>query len=120
MKRLSNGRYLKERQLGPYMEHYRSRRLSPTLDDFHPIEYKDKPHEPIPRLPFFDKVAGCMSSSIDAAALLIKHNRWVLGEETRTKDGRSKNLTRTRNVPPKCNKQVTSKQQTRSFLTSIN
>jgi hypothetical protein len=22
MKRLSNGRYLKERQLGPYMEHY--------------------------------------------------------------------------------------------------
>jgi hypothetical protein len=36
------------------------------------------------------------------------------------KDGHSKNLTRTRNVPPKCNKQVTSKQQTRSFLTSIN
>ena len=29
MKRLSNGRYLKERQLGPYMEHYHSRRLSP-------------------------------------------------------------------------------------------
>jgi hypothetical protein len=76
MKRLSNGRYLKERQLGPYMEHYHSRRLSPTLDDFHPIEYKDKPHEPIPRLPFFDKVAGCMSSSIDAAALLIEHNWW--------------------------------------------
>jgi hypothetical protein len=44
----------------------------------------------------------------------------MLGEVTRTKDGRSKNLTRTRNVPPKCNKQVTSKQQTRSFLTSIN
>jgi hypothetical protein len=44
----------------------------------------------------------------------------VLGEVTRTKDGCSKNLTRTRNVPPKCNKQVTSKQQTRSFLTSIN
>jgi hypothetical protein len=44
----------------------------------------------------------------------------VLGEVTRMKDGRSKNLTRTRNVPPKCNKQVTSKQQTRSFLTSIN
>jgi hypothetical protein len=44
----------------------------------------------------------------------------LLGEVTRTKDGRSKNLTRTRNVPPKCNKQVTSKQQTRSFLTSIN
>jgi hypothetical protein len=44
----------------------------------------------------------------------------LLGEVTQTKDGRSKNLTRTRNVPPKCNKQVTSKQQTRSFLTSIN
>jgi hypothetical protein len=41
-------------------------------------------------------------------------------EVTQTKDGRSKNLTRTRNVPPKCNKQVTSKQQTGSFLTSIN
>jgi hypothetical protein len=41
MKRLSNVRYLKEWQLGPYMEHYRSLRLSPTLDDFHPIEYKD-------------------------------------------------------------------------------
>jgi hypothetical protein len=74
MKRLSNGRYLKERQLSHYMEHYRSRRLSLTLDDFHPIEYKDKPHEPIPRFPFFDKVAGCMSSLIDAAALLIEHN----------------------------------------------
>jgi hypothetical protein len=37
MKRLSNGRYVKEQQLGPYMEHYRSRRLSPTLDDFQPI-----------------------------------------------------------------------------------
>jgi hypothetical protein len=51
MKRLSNGRYLKERQLGPYLKHYHSHsRLSPTLDDFHPIEYKDKPLEPIPRL----------------------------------------------------------------------
>jgi hypothetical protein len=49
-----------------------------------------------------------------------RHHRSVLGEVTRTKDGCSKNLTRTRNVPPKCNKQVTSKQQTRSFLTSIN
>jgi hypothetical protein len=48
------------------------------------------------------------------------HHRSVLGEVTQTKDGCSKNLTRTRNVPPKCNKQVTSKQQTRSFLTSIN
>jgi hypothetical protein len=46
------------------------------LDDFHPIEYKDKLHEPIPRLPFFDKVAGCMSLLIDAAALLIEHNQW--------------------------------------------
>jgi hypothetical protein len=44
----------------------------------------------------------------------------LLGEVTQTKDGHSKNLTRTKNVPPKCNKQVTSKQQTRSFLTSIN
>jgi hypothetical protein len=76
MKRLSNGRYLKERQLGPYMEHYCLRRVSPLLDNFHPIEYNDKPHEPIPRLPFFDKVAGCMSSLIDAAALLIEHNWW--------------------------------------------
>jgi hypothetical protein len=49
-----------------------------------------------------------------------RHHRSVLGEVTRTKYGRSKNLTRTRNVPRKCNKQVTSKQQTRSFLTSIN
>jgi hypothetical protein len=49
-----------------------------------------------------------------------RHHRSVLGEVTRTKDGRLKNLTRTRNVPPKCNKQVTRKQQTRSFLTSIN
>jgi hypothetical protein len=62
MKRLSNGRYIKERQLGPYLEHYHSCScLSPMLDDFHPIKYKDKPLEPIPRLPFFDKVAGCMS-----------------------------------------------------------
>ena len=76
MKRLSNGRYLKEWQLGPYLEHYRLQRLSPTLDDFHPIEYKDKLLEPIPRLPFFDKVAGCMSSSIDAAAVLIDHYQW--------------------------------------------
>jgi hypothetical protein len=44
----------------------------------------------------------------------------VLGEVTRTNDGCSKNRTSTRNIPPKCNKQVTSKQQTRSFLTSIN
>jgi hypothetical protein len=77
MKRLSNGRYLKEHQLGPYLKHYRLRsRPSPMLDDFHPIEYKDKPLEPIPRLPFFDKVAGCMSSSIDAAAVLIDHYQW--------------------------------------------
>jgi hypothetical protein len=42
MKRLSNGRYLKELQLGPYLKHYCLRSLSPTLDNFHPIEYKDK------------------------------------------------------------------------------
>jgi hypothetical protein len=76
MKRLSNGRYLKEWQLGPYLEHLCSQRLSPMLDDFHPVEYKDKPLQPIPRLPFFDKVAGCMSSSIDAAAVLIEHHWW--------------------------------------------
>jgi hypothetical protein len=49
-----------------------------------------------------------------------RHHRSVLGEVTQTKDGCSKNLSRTRNVPHECNKQVTSKQQTRSFLTSIN
>jgi hypothetical protein len=38
MKRLSNGRYLKEQQLGPYLEHYHLQRLSLTLDNFHPIE----------------------------------------------------------------------------------
>jgi hypothetical protein len=76
MKKLINGRYLKEWQLGPYLEHYHTRRLSPTLDNFHPIEYKDKLLEPIPRLPFFDKVAGCMSSSNDAAAVLIDHYQW--------------------------------------------
>jgi hypothetical protein len=48
------------------------------------------------------------------------HHQSVLGEVTQTKDVRSKNLTHTRNIPPKCNKQVTIKQQTRSFLTSIN
>jgi hypothetical protein len=49
-----------------------------------------------------------------------QHHRSVLGEVTWMKDGCSKNLTRTRNVSPKCNKQVTIKQQTRSSLTSIN
>jgi hypothetical protein len=39
-----------------------------------------------------------------------QHHRSVLGGEvTRTKDGRSKNLTRTRNISPKCNKQATNK-----------
>jgi hypothetical protein len=46
------------------------------LDNFYPIEYKDKPFEPIQRLPFFDKVAGCMSLSFDAAVLLIEHYQW--------------------------------------------
>jgi hypothetical protein len=77
MKRLSNGRFLKECQLGPYLEHYRLRsHLSQMLDDFHPIEYKDKPLQPIPRLPFFDKVAGCMSLPIDSSAVLINHYQW--------------------------------------------
>jgi hypothetical protein len=44
----------------------------------------------------------------------------MLGEVTWMKDRCSKNLTRTRNVSPKCNKQVKSKQQTRFSLTSIN
>jgi hypothetical protein len=48
------------------------------LHDFHPIEYKDKPLEPIPRLQCFDKVAGCLSLSIDAAALLIEQYRWEM------------------------------------------
>jgi hypothetical protein len=48
------------------------------------------------------------------------HHRSVLGEVTWMMDGCSKNLTHTRNVPPKCNKQVTNKQQTRLSLTSIN
>jgi hypothetical protein len=48
------------------------------------------------------------------------YHRSVLGEVTWMKDGCSKNLTGTRNVSPKCNKQVTSKQETRFSLTSIN
>jgi hypothetical protein len=77
MKRLSNGRYLKECQLGPYLEHYCLRsHLSPMLDNFHPIKYKDKLLQPIPRLQFFDKVAGCMNLLIDATAVLIDHYQW--------------------------------------------
>jgi hypothetical protein len=76
MKRLSNGRYLKEWQLGPYLKHYHSRRQSLMLEDFHPIDHKDKLLEPIPRLPFLDKVAGCMSLSIDVATVLIEHYQW--------------------------------------------
>jgi hypothetical protein len=48
------------------------------------------------------------------------HHRSFLGEVTRMKDRCSKNLTRTRNVSPKWNKQVASNQQTRFSLTSIN
>jgi hypothetical protein len=48
------------------------------------------------------------------------HHRRVLGEVTQIKDRCSRNLTRTRNVSPKCNKQLKSKQQTRFSLTSIN
>jgi hypothetical protein len=77
MKRLSNGRYLKEHQLGPYLKHYSSGScLSLMVDNFHPIKYKDKLLEPIPRLPFFDKVAGGMSLLIDATAVLIDHYQW--------------------------------------------
>jgi hypothetical protein len=48
------------------------------------------------------------------------HHRSVLGEVTRMKDKCLKNLTHMRNVSPKCNNQVTSKQQTRFSLTSFN
>jgi hypothetical protein len=34
------------------------------------------------RLPFFDKVAGCMSSSIDTAVVLIDHYRWERKDPT--------------------------------------
>jgi hypothetical protein len=76
MKWLTKGWFLKEQQLGPYFDYYCLQRLSPTLDDSHPKEYKEKPIEPIAMLPFFDKVTGCMSSSIDATAELITHNNW--------------------------------------------
>jgi hypothetical protein len=39
-------------------------------------KHKDKLLKPIPRLPFFDKVAGCISLSIDATVVLIDHYRW--------------------------------------------
>jgi hypothetical protein len=45
-----------------------------------------------------------------------RHHRSVLGEVTRTKDGHSKNLTPTRNVPPKCNKQASHNQTTNKIL----
>jgi hypothetical protein len=76
MKQLTKGQFLKEQQLGPYFDHYCLQRLLPTLDDFHPIAYKEKLLEPIARLPLFDKVTGCMSSLIDATAELITHNNW--------------------------------------------
>jgi hypothetical protein len=44
---------------------------------------------------------------------------WAKWHGCRT-DAQSKNLTRMRNIPPKCNKRVTNKQQTRFSLTSIN
>jgi hypothetical protein len=49
-----------------------------------------------------------------------KHHRSVLGEVTLTKDGCLKNLTHTRNISPKCNKQVTSsnKQDSLSLLST--
>jgi hypothetical protein len=43
------------------------------------------------------------------------HHRSVLGEVTQMKDSCSKNLTCTRNVPPKCNKQVPSKQHSHFY-----
>jgi hypothetical protein len=67
---------MKEQQLSPYFDHYHSERLLPTLDDFHPEEFRDQVLKPIARLPCFDKVTGCMSSSIDAAAQVIARNKW--------------------------------------------
>jgi hypothetical protein len=49
--------------------------------------------------------AGLYKCDPDASPTSAK----LLGEVTQMKDGRSKNLTRTRNVPPKCNKQATNK-----------
>jgi hypothetical protein len=66
----------KEQQMGLYFDYYCLQRLSLTLDDSHLIQYKEKPLEPIARLPFFDKVTGCMSSLIDATAELVTHNNW--------------------------------------------
>jgi hypothetical protein len=76
MKWLTKGCFLKEQQLHLYFDYYCLQRLSLTLDDSHLIEYKEKPLEPIAMLLFFDKVTGCMSSSIDATAQLITHNNW--------------------------------------------
>jgi hypothetical protein len=81
MKQLTKGQFLKVQQLGWYLDYYCLPRLSPTLDDSHPIEYKEKPLEPIARLPFFDKVAGCMSSLIDATAELADNSQ-QLGDES--------------------------------------
>jgi hypothetical protein len=71
MKRLTKWWFLKEKQLGPNFDYYCLQRLSPTLDDSHMIEYKEKPLEPIAMLLIFDKVVGCMSSLTDAAAELM-------------------------------------------------
>ncbi len=76
MKQLTKQWFLKEKQLGLCFDHYCLQRLSPTLDDSHLIEYKDKLLELIARLLFFDKVAVCMSALIDATAELIIHNNW--------------------------------------------
>jgi hypothetical protein len=76
MKQLTKGWFLKEEQLGLCFDHYCLQRLSPTLDDSHLIEYKDKQLEPIMRLLFVDKVAVCMRALIDATAELILHKKW--------------------------------------------
>jgi hypothetical protein len=44
------------------------------------------------------------------------HHRSLLGEVTWMKDGCSKNLTRTRNVSPKCMQQASHKQATNKIL----
>jgi hypothetical protein len=61
MKWLTKGWFLKEQQLGLYFDSYCLQRLSPTLDDSHLIEYKEKPLEPIAMLPFWNVVLTCHS-----------------------------------------------------------
>jgi hypothetical protein len=73
---------------------------------------------------FIDSTTGfihlVLQVNLNTHETLNAIHEFVLGEVTWMKDGCSKNLTRMRNISPKCNKQVTSKQQTRLSCTSIN